>query len=260
MLESTFSHVPGIGPKIEHNLWSKGCTVWEDIHSHDYGLSPQTLKLLRAKACESRARLESNDFRYFASCLPHGYQWRAYSHFLDSACFLDIETTGLSAVYDDVTCVCVHSLSDTKTYVLDKNLHDLKGDLKSFSYIVTFNGARFDLPFLSRKLGIVFNQIHLDLFYSLARLGYRGGLKKIEVDLGLCRGSDGVTGYDAVRLWKSYESGREIEVAGKIVAGDTALKMLVDYNIDDTVNLKFLADFVYDKLSALEQNHMCGVK
>ena len=127
-------------------------------------------------------------------------------------------------------------------------MHSLAEELGEYKYIVTFNGARFDLPFLSQSMGLVFPQIHLDLMYPLKSLGLRGGLKNIEKQLGMSRDTDGVTGYDAVRLWHAYKNNRSVEVAGRNVKGVDALDLLVEYNREDTVNLEKLADYAVKEL------------
>jgi hypothetical protein len=248
MLKNTFLHLHGVGEIGEKQLWEKGFTSWDKILKRGNGLGESRYRRLKAGVLESIARLDELDHGYFKKGLQNRHIWRAYPEFRENACFLDIETTGLSPEYDDVTTVCVHSGGDTKSYIFGENLDDLGDDLEDFGYIVTFNGARFDLPFLSKRLGLRFYQMHLDLYYPLASLGFRGGLKSIEKQLKLSRKSDGVTGYDAVRLWRSYKSGRTIEVAKKKVAGDDALKMLLDYNREDTVNLEKLADKAFKML------------
>ncbi|MFC2162372.1 ribonuclease H-like domain-containing protein [Candidatus Altiarchaeota archaeon] len=249
MLRSTFIHIQGIGEQTEINLWKKGVKTWDDALSKSFHQPSGRYKRIKAGILESKGRLAAGDHEYFRDTLPSGSAWRAYDDFRENACYLDIETTGLSSVYDDVTTVCLHSADATKTYIQGENLGDLRKDLGGYKYIVSFNGARFDLPFLSHKLNIGFNHIHLDLMYPLKRLGFSGGLKNIEKALGISRDSDGVTGYDAVRLWRSYRSGRTIEVAGRKVAGEKALELLVDYNREDTVNLERLADWAVGELS-----------
>ena len=73
----------------------------------------------------------------------------------------------------------------------------------------------------------------------MKELGYSGGLKKIEKEVGICRDDDlqDISGFDAIRLWKQYQRGDE-----------EALKLLVKYNIADIENLKILMDFTYEKL------------
>jgi uncharacterized protein YprB with RNaseH-like and TPR domain len=74
---------------------------------------------------------------------------------------------------------------------------------------------------------------------TLRRIGYKGGLKSIEEQLGMCRndGIRGLSGWDAVRLWHEWEDGRQ-----------ESLDTLVDYNRADVENLKFLAEFAYNEL------------
>ncbi len=242
MLESTFQHIPGVGPVTEKRLWREGFHSWGEYV--DNGGS----KPYKAVVLESLGRLEAGDHCYFRDRLGSHLTWRAFNPFRGDACFLDIETTGLSPVYDTVTTVCLHSSKGTRSYVAGENMKNLRNDLHEFKYIVSFNGGRFDLPFLSKSLNMGFHQIHLDLMYPLRHLGYSGGLKSIEKQLGVSRGSDGVSGYDAVRLWKAYTCNRTVEVAGEKYRGKQALKKLVAYNRDDTVNLEKIADFVVAEL------------
>lgn len=250
MLESTFQHISGVGEKSERSLWSAGFTSWQSILDGGCRTPSSYSRRLRAGVLESVGRLSDGDHAYFRERLGGPLSWRAYSAFRGDACFLDIETTGLSPEHDEVTTVCVHSPRETRAFVAGQNLGDLEGFLEGFKFIATFNGARFDLPFLSRRLGLCFPQIHLDLMYPLRRLGFSGGLKGVEARLGLERDSAGVTGFDAVRLWRSFRSGRPVEVAGRRVCGGDALDLLLEYNREDAVNLEFLCDFVVGELTA----------
>jgi hypothetical protein len=248
MLTSTFQHIPGVGEKKERYLWGKGCLTWDDLISSDYGLTERKHAKIRDNLQESKERLTALDHCFFRSCLGGKLAWRAYNTFRDHACFLDIETTGLSAHSSEVTTVCLHGKKGTKSYISGDNMDELSGDLAGYKYIVTFNGARFDLPFLAQNLGIEFTHMHLDLMYPLKSLGYSGGLKNIEKNLGMSRETDGVTGYDAVRLWHAYKNERTVEVAGRRVKGTDALDLLVEYNREDTVNLEELAEYTVNEL------------
>jgi len=60
------------------------------------------------------------------------------------------------------------------------DLEDSPHVLESCKVIVTFNVARFDLPFIEQHLpGVSFDQLHIDLLYPLRRLGLTGGKKRI---------------------------------------------------------------------------------
>jgi uncharacterized protein YprB with RNaseH-like and TPR domain len=73
--------------------------------------------------------------------------------------------------------------------------------------------------------------------YTCRKLDLSGGLKEIERDLGLDRDRPDLSGRDAVRLWRDHERGR-----------DGALDTLIEYNREDTVNLRRVADRVTDDL------------
>ena len=253
MLESTFCHLPGVGEKTEDRIWRTGCTSWREFIDRPPRLPAATRRRLKAGIMESISRLNQLDHEYFNNRLPPNITWRAYRSFRDHTAYLDIETTGLSPTQNMVTTVCLHSGRETQNYVAGKNLNQLAKDLQDYKYLVTFNGACFDLPFLTQRLKIRFNQIHLDLMYPLAKLGYRGGLKKIEENLGINRDTDGVTGLDAVRLWKTHKTGQPTKINKQKITQKQALPLLIKYNQDDTVNLEKLADLTIKKL--LEKHH-----
>ena len=173
------------------------------------------------------------------------YHWRAYDDFKDNVCFLDIETTGLSKHYNDITTIGMFNGKESKVFINGQNLDEFKDEIKKYSYIVTFNGALFDLPFIKAKFpDAEFNHFHADLRFMLKRLGYTGGLKKIEKTLGIERESDlsELTGRDAVKLWHRYKRHNDKK----------ALDKLVRYNIEDIENLKILMEMSYKKLKQKE--------
>ncbi|MCD4798299.1 MAG: ribonuclease H-like domain-containing protein [Methanosarcinales archaeon] len=63
----------------------------------------------------------------------------------------------------------LHSSYGTKVFINGIGLEDFPQALKGCKVIVTFNGARFDLPFIEQHLpGVSFDQLHIDLLYPLA--------------------------------------------------------------------------------------------
>jgi uncharacterized protein YprB with RNaseH-like and TPR domain len=174
--------------------------------------------------------------------LGSSHLWRLYSDFRQRVAYLDIETTGLWFELDDITVIGLYDGSSTKSFVLGENLDEFAQEIARYSLIVTFNGACFDLPFLRTRFpGFDQGLAHLDLRYLLKRLGYSGGLKRIEPELGINRpGALGeLDGYCAVLLWNKHLQGRK-----------GALDTLLRYNLEDVVNLERLAQLAYNSMLA----------
>jgi uncharacterized protein YprB with RNaseH-like and TPR domain len=245
VLRQTFLHVPGIGPRREEALWHAGVRSWDDfaLARVKGRLPPAVAGRVAEELVRSEEALARGRYRYFATRLQPREHWRAWPDFRREAAFLDIETTGLSIGRDAVTVVGVYDGNRKRSFVKGINMEELPRAFDGRKMLVTFNGLRFDVPFLKRAFpGMALGQIHVDLMHPLHRLGFYGGLKAIERRLGIKRSeaTEGLSGFDAVRLWHAYEEG-----------DDDALETLVAYNLEDVVNLEPLADFAYRELRAL---------
>lgn len=238
MLRHTFCHIQGVGPRTERRIWDKG------VHTWDYACDPDALPLSAGRsqmvaraAEESIRRLERGDAKWFYGGLPSNEQWRLFSQFRGSAAYVDIETTGLGAPSDYITTIALYDGAAVRHYVYDENLDDFRRDIEDYGLIVTYNGKQFDVPFLRNYLGARMDQAHIDLCFVLRSLGYRGGLKGCEKQLGIERGElAGVDGFFAVLLWREWRR-----------SGDRrALDTLLAYNITDTVNLETLMVLAYN--------------
>lgn len=248
MLTSTYIHMPRIGATVEKKIWSNGIKTWEEfMQGHDCLLIPPSKKdMIMTGIRDSVERLECRDFEFFAKSLPTSEHWRAFREFSDKVAYVDIETTGLSPGSSYITVVGIYDGKEARTFVKGIDLDDIVDIFPKYEYLVTFNGARFDLPFIKREFPeIEFNQLHADLMYPLRRIKLSGGLKKIECELGISRAEEtvGISGFDAVRLWHQYERGDE-----------EALDLLLKYNREDIVNLKTIIDmtlprFIENKFS-----------
>lgn len=237
MLKNTFLHIPYINEKTESFLWNKGFKDWDSCLNCNQKIISQ-MDLLKKFILLSKENYQNHEF--FSQRLEAKHHWRAYPDFKEKACFLDIETTGLDKKKDDLTLIGLYEADSEKSkfFILGKNMHLFKEEIKKYAYIITFNGFLFDLPFIKEKFNIEFNQLHADLRFLFNNLGYKGGLKKIEKDLGIIRNTDVKDGLEAVHLWNYYKKYND----------ELALHKLIDYNYEDIKNLKFLMEFGFEKM------------
>lgn len=153
--------------------------------------------------------------------------------------YLDIETTGLSCWYADITVIGIYLVngSDSRLVQLvgrDVTVDNLLKTIDGVSTIYTYNGSRFDLPFIHGSLRIDLETcaVHRDLMYDCWRCNLKGGFKAVEQQLGIPRQLKGISGWDAVVLWWRHQ----------YYDDRTALATLLEYNKEDVVNLKVLRD------------------
>jgi len=241
MLKSTFIHIPGIGHATEEAIWRNGISSWQGYLDKEGRLNLPLGKqrILSRHVSTSISEYENLNHAFFSSALPQKEHWRAYPDFRNIA-FLDIETTGLSYYSSQITVIGLYDGKESRFFIEGKNLPDFEEEIKKYSTLITFNGRQFDIPFIASKFpSIRFDQFHIDLRYDLAKLGYRGGLKSIERQLGLSRDEEieGIDGFEAVRLWRRYQRGDK-----------DALATLISYNRADIENLRYLIDFAFPLL------------
>ena len=112
----------------------------------------------------------------------------------------------------------------------DKILEALNG----VNTLYTYNGSRFDLPFIQSRLGIDLATLfpHCDLMHTCCRNSLVGGLKCVEQQLGIPRRLTGINGYQAIWLWWKYVNDYD----------EDALATLLEYNREDVLNLKTLKE------------------
>lgn len=237
MLSHSFIHLPGIGTKTEERLWQAGIHNWPQWQDNPpLRLPNSSLPELSDLLHSSMEELKKGP-SFFSARLPANEQWRLFSHFRDRTAYLDIETTGLGQ-QAEITTIAVYDGSEVHCYVNGRNLADFEKDICNYEILVTYNGKGFDIPVIERSFSIKLNHAHIDLRYILAKLGFKGGLKGCEKQLGIHRGElDGVDGSFAVLLWQDYiHNGNE-----------KALETLLAYNIEDTVNLERLLVEAYNR-------------
>jgi uncharacterized protein YprB with RNaseH-like and TPR domain len=194
-------------------------------------------RILRHYLDQSTLHLKTCNPGFFADLQPADQLWRLFPHFRDRTAYLDIETTGMGTVDDTITTIALYDGRNIFWYVHGDNLEEFEEDIPRFQVVITYNGKCFDLPFIRNALRVQMDQVHIDLRYLLASLGYRGGLKGCERKLGIDREDlDGVDGFFAVLLWNEYRRNRNRK----------ALETLLAYNILDVVNLEALMVMSYN--------------
>jgi len=148
--------------------------------------------------------------------------------------YVDIETTGLNRYQYELTVVGVcleqgRSRRVVQFYDSTLTRENVLDAVGRADVLYTFNGERFDLPFIRHHLGLNLAESieHCDLMYQCWNRGLWGGQKKVEYRLGISRKTAGIDGADAVDLWFDYKEN----------GSKRALKKLLKYNAEDVANL-----------------------
>jgi uncharacterized protein len=238
MLKRTFIHLPGVGPRREGHFWRQGIGTWEDFLAAKWirGLSRERLGDLQEDLRHSVAHVDEP--AYFAERLSFSEHWRLFHTCRPRVGYLDIETTGTFWPGLLVTVVGLYDGVNMRQFVQGYNLQEFPRALEDFDLLVTFNGTQFDLPVLRAYfMDLALPPLHVDLRFLLARLGYKGGLKKIEPRFGIHRPDEvnGMDGYMAVILWQRYQRGDR-----------TSLDLLLKYNREDVINLETLMEQAFE--------------
>jgi len=155
--------------------------------------------------------------------------------------YIDIETTGLMYGSSEITVVGIYLVRGNETDFVQLVGGDITADaileaLEGVEIIYTYNGSRFDLPFIKSQYGINLEHLfpHRDLMYDCWNKNLHGGLKGVEVQLGITRNLPDMNGREAIKLWWQYVDSFDLD----------ALNKLCEYNKEDVVNLKTLRDIL----------------
>jgi uncharacterized protein YprB with RNaseH-like and TPR domain len=162
---------------------------------------------------------------------------------MEYCAYLDIETTGLSLFANELTVIGIYKENGNDNGN-DNGITQFVGDeicssslrqaMKNITKLYTYNGARFDLPFIKAKLNVDLTKYcrHEDLMYSCWRRKLFGGLKGVERQLGIERTLPDVNGIIAIQLWHKYKRDGDKD----------SLVTLLKYNEEDVLNLKTLRE------------------
>jgi hypothetical protein len=245
MIRNTFSILNGIGEKLERKLWRAGILTWNEfIDAPDITFITTHKKTVFNDALSSALNaLDQADAAYFAREIRRREHWRLFDIFKEKSACLDIETNGfMPGSGGVVTVIGIYDGFEYKCFIRHQNLtvQNVMQEISRYKYLITFYGTGFDVPFLLRALpGLKFDIPHFDVCIGTRRLGFRGGLKRLESELGITRDEtvQGLDGYDAVKLWENVQRG-----------STEAMELLTLYNREDTVNLYTIAEIVYRQL------------
>ena len=245
MITQSFIFLERVGHKIEQTIWNNGIYDWDNFLKNQKikGMSRYRKLYYNRKILNAKKALYNFDSSYFIDLLPQSEMWRLYDFFKEDAVFLDIETTGLSKLHDDITVFGLYDGLNTKLMIKEINLDykSLKKELDKYKLIVTFNGASFDLPFIEKRYPNLLPKIpNFDVKSLTDKLGLKGGLKNIEKELGVKRKEiiEEFNGGDALTLWRMYRA----------TGDDYYLNLLVEYNEYDIMNLKLVAEKCVKKM------------
>jgi hypothetical protein len=236
VIRSTFRLTPGIGAYLESRLWDAGVRRWDDLGEGGAGvLAPAAQGRLRSAVERARAALAARDAEALAVMLPRNERWRLYGVFGDETAFLDVESDG-----EALTAVGFLDARGPRILLAGRDLETFPEEARGWKLLVTFNGLSFDVPALRRAFPRWKPpRAHVDLRHLWARLGHPGGLKLLEATTGVGRPAHlhGLSGADAVRLWRAHQQGDA-----------AALRLFADYNLHDAVNLRTLMDLGYNRM------------
>jgi uncharacterized protein len=240
MIRRTFQLIRGVGPSRERDLWAEGIQSWDDFPPEGgaVALSARLDQAARETLAHSRAALESRDLGALSRMVPPREHWRLYREFEREAVFFDIETEGATG---GPTVVSLFHAEGFEVFLVGRNLDSLPEAMARWPFWITFNGSAYDVPILADYFGRAFPEpaLHLDLCHVCRRFAWKGGLKRIEDRLGFGRPAHlrGVGGLDAVYLWRYWLTNKD----------PAALRLLVEYNLYDSIQLKTLAQRAYNR-------------
>ncbi|MBD3229176.1 MAG: exonuclease, partial [Candidatus Lokiarchaeota archaeon] len=207
------------------------------------GISSTIWKRLVSELPAIKKAIIDNNIKKIRNFIPKKLHWHLIPNYLGKIAYLDIETTGLSPDNGYITTIAIYDGKKLHNYIRGKNLNEFPKFIEKFPAIATYYGKGFDVPFIKKELGIELPKIHFDLCFLLRRLGYTGGLKSVEKQLGIPRGDcSGLNGYAAIVLWNYYNNTNDRRY----------LETLLAYNNQDVLNLEPLLYKSYNGL--LEKN------
>lgn len=230
MINNCFTFLEGIGKLQETRLKNQGIRTWKDFlkQKRILGISPKRKLYYDFILDRCQKKLREQDFKFFSKILPKTEHYRFYQQYKSKCLFLDIEVDS----NHEIILIGLFDGFDTRHLIkginLDKDL--FQSILNEYDFIVTFNGNTFDIPKIEKHFNIKLNTCVIDLKHLCHKKNLFGGLKDIEKQLDIKRPAH-LNG-SPVSLWKAFHASGDREY----------LDLLLQYNEEDVINLKFLLE------------------
>jgi hypothetical protein len=253
MLTRSFIFAKGLTDELERSLWQHGILDWETLRRHRpvaaEAIGEARSQKLLAAVAEAQEAYDRQDLGWFKAHWPVKETWRLWRGFCtpERTGLLDIETTGRTIGFDQITVIGLSDGTQERAFVADRPqvgdeaLSAFPEALRTRHLLVTFNGEGFDLPFIERHFktqSLRFDLPHIDLMWVGRACGLTGGLKDMEKQLGIVRDGEiaNMRGNEAITLWGAWKNGDA-----------AAYRKLVTYCKADCTNLRAFADAVYER-------------
>ena len=151
--------------------------------------------------------------------------------------YLDIETTGLSPVNDDITIIGLLCGDTFEQFTKNINLKAYYVDefimMHEPDEVIGYNSNKFDILFMeSFGVETLANLKQTDLMHQCHDLNLKGGLKKVEQILGIERQYEPLNFFQQTALWKKWINNNDWD----------SLDRLSAYNREDVMNLPLVEE------------------
>jgi hypothetical protein len=222
LIDQTFIHCSGIGPKTDQRLKTSGFRTWSDCLANPDAVpfSGKKKSAFLRQIGQSQSALLANDISYLVQSLPTREHWRILGTYFNQATFFDIETTGLSSYDSIITVIVAFHKGQLHTFLFRENLDQFLDLVEQSDLLVTFNGNSFDIPFVENAFNIPnIGCPFIDLRWICYHLNYSGGLKAIEKQLNIQRPEQiaSVDGFEAISLFLDWQNGN-LNAKRKLIA------------------------------------------
>ena len=232
LLEQSLCMMKGVSPEAECRLRRLGVLTCRQLADNaERFLSGAHAGRVRVSFREWEVARAEGLVDWMIGSLPAGHRVRVLKEYWNEALFYDIETDGMS-VSSGITCISALRGGEMRSFWRGHNLEGFLAEWAKARILVSFNGKRFDTPFVCKTFGLTSVPPQIDLMDEARYYGLRGGLKSIEQQVGFVRQSEGCgDGRDAIRLWNEYETTKDKDV----------LNTLLAYNRADVASLEHLS-------------------